>query len=103
MPLHMYHPEMGEKIDTTKITTHASLGHYGKHYFVTSTLGPDKIRGVGVKYLGRYAGLEPDVLKLELQCSADHKYLGYYHYKLTEKAFEKLQKTVEIGYEMLLD
>lgn len=99
--LHMYHPEMGEKI-SPDITTHASLAHYGKHYFVNSTIGPDKIRGVGVKYLGQYA-VEPDLLKMELSIHKDSKLVGYYHYMLTKKAFEKLQKTVEIGYAMLLD
>jgi len=99
--LKMYCPEMGESIGP-EITTHAEMAHYGKHYFVDSIHGPDKIRGVGVKYLGRYA-LEPDLLKLEIQTHQGSKLVGYYHYKLTTKAFEKLQETMDIGYFMLLN
>lgn len=99
--IHHYHPEMGESIPET-ITTHASLAHYGKHYFVKSLLGPDKIRGVGVVYMGKLT-VEPDLLKMEKAIHKDSKFVGYHEYKLTLKAFEKLEKTVEIGYAMLLD
>jgi hypothetical protein len=101
MALHLYTPEMGEKIDK-KITTHARLAHYGKHYFVKSELGPDKIRGVGVVYMGKLTP-NPDLLKMEISVRGDSPFVGYHEYKLTLKAFEKLQKTVDIGCEMLLD
>jgi len=97
----MYTPEMGEKVDPS-ITTHATLAHYGKHYFVKSILGPDVIKGKGVEYMGRLA-VNPDLLKMEKAVHKDSPYVGYYEYKLTLRAFEKLKETVEIGYAMLLD
>ncbi len=98
--LYQYYPEMGETI-SPEITTHASLGHYGKHYYVDSPLGPDVIRGVGVEYKGRYT-VDADVVNLEIKVHKDSKLNGLYHYKLTCKAFEKLHQKIDIGYEMLL-
>ena len=101
--LHMYNPEMGEKVDPA-ITTHATLAHYGKHYFVKSILGPDVIRGLGVEYMGRLTiNPDPDHLKMQRSVHMSSPYVGYYEYKLTLRAFEKLKETVEIGYAMLLD
>jgi hypothetical protein len=82
--LHLYTPELGQTLDP-KITTHGRLAHYGNHYYVESILGPNVIRGRGVTYRGV------------------SRTVGYYSYKLTLKAYEKLQETVEIGERVLLD
>lgn len=99
--IHYYHPEMHETI-SPEIKTHATLAHYGKHYFLKSNLGPDKIRGVGVVYLGQLSAT-PDLLKMERYIDPKSPLLGYFEYKVTLRAFERLKQEIEIGYAMLLD
>lgn len=63
---------------------------------------PEMNRGVGVVYMGKLT-VNPDILKMEISVNEGSAFIGYHQYKLTLKAFEKLEKTVEIGYAMLLD
>lgn len=102
--IHHYTPEMGGTIDKTKVQTHARLAHYGRHYFLKSIHGPDKIKGRGVEYMGRLmANPSPDPLLMERRIDATSEYVGYYEYKVTLKAFEKLGEQIEIGNVVLLD
>ena len=88
-----YHPEMGGKCPE-HVTTHATLAHYGKHYFLRSTLGPDVIRGRGVEY---------DGVSTAEQLVPGSKFVGYHNYKVTIRAYEQLKKRTAIGLEILLD
>ena len=45
--LHYVTLHMGDKVPE-KAKTVAKLAHYGRHYFLTSSLGPEVIKGVGV-------------------------------------------------------
>jgi hypothetical protein len=93
MAIHGYHSEMGETCPA-QVTTHATLSHYGRHYFLRSTLGPDVLKGVGIVYEG--------VLTAE-RLVPGSKFVGMHEYKVTTRAMDKLKKSVEIGLEMLLD
>lgn len=63
--------------------TTADLGHYGEHYYLRSTLGPDQIRGRGVTHLGLNA-YQPQ------SGPVTHKY------RVTCAAFDRLAKQIEI-------
>lgn len=101
--LHYITPEMGDKAPDA-VKTFAKLAHYGKHYFVTSKLGPDVIRGMGIEYLGQYKeNPDPDPLKMEVSCGKGSKYADHYRYKVTLRAFDKLGKTIDIAVDCPLD
>ena len=85
--LHSYCPEMGEKeptITTEKQVGHlkilkqepiemiASIGHYGGYYLRTKT----ELKGQGIRFVDSDNGVN--------------------HYKLTDRAFEKLEQANEI-------
>lgn len=91
MALCAYHPEMGEKKPEVEIE--ASLSYYGKHYFVKSKNEiPVK---QGIEFL--------NVLKASELTPEGQKKVGWFEYKMTCKAFEKLCAKSNVGYEMLLD
>lgn len=92
MSMHAYYPEM-QQVAPVVVNSHASLSHYGEHYFLRSTVGPDQIKGRGIKYLGQ--------LTAERMVPGS-KFVGYHEYKVTVAAMDKLEKTLEIGLEMML-
>jgi hypothetical protein len=101
--LHYVTPEMGDKAPESA-KTFAKLAHYGRHYFLDSTLGPDVIKGMGVVYRGQYKeDASDDPLKMELRCEKGSKLANHYSYKVTIRAFEKLGKTIDIAVDCPLD
>lgn len=80
-----YYPELGEAKPVAHIE--ASLGHYGKHYFAWTPLS---LKGRGIEHLGTEA-------------TAGHRRAGWNYYKVTLKAFEKLEAVYRISSETLLD
>lgn len=83
-----YCPEMGEKRPETQME--ARLGHYGNHYYVDSKI---KLKGRGVVFLETYtaAVLVPGSRKI-----------GWHHYKVTIRAFEKITAEHAVACEFLL-
>jgi len=94
MAIHAYYPEMKQAAPAS-VTSHARLLHYGRKYRLRSTLGPDAIKGVGIVYDGQ--------MTVDRGYRADSKFLGFHEYTVTTRAMAKLEKTVEIGLEILLD
>lgn len=70
----------------------ARLGHYGKHYFVST---PIELKGTGIKLIEKY--------KASGLTSAGIYKAGWYKYQVTSNAFEKLEKEYTIGFENHLD
>ena len=90
MPSTGYYPEMKEKRPAdTQID--ARLSHYGEHYFLDTHL---ELKGQGVKHLQTYKAED-------LTPAAQYK-VGQHHYKVTIRAYEKLEKIYRISREHLL-
>lgn len=83
---------MGERRVNAQLE--AQLSYYGKHYFVDSPVELPK--GRGIEFIKRY---EDQHL---VNGSANRK-IGWYSYKVTSRAFEKLQETHSISVERYLD
>ena len=84
-----YYPEMGEQRPDALIDAH--LGHYGKHYYITSQV---ELKGRGVRY-------RKTLTASDLTPHAQHK-VGWHEYCVTERAFEKICRQYRVAYEMLL-
>lgn len=89
--VHLYTPEMGQRKPNCQLE--ARLSHYGRHYFVDSPVELPK--GRGIELLKRY---EPDDVN-----GAVNRKVGWYSYKVTVRAFEKLQKQYSISMVSHLD
>ncbi len=90
MGMHFHYPEMGEKRrEDSQIE--ASLGHYGKHYYIKTPL---TLKGRGIEHLHT---LSPD----DLAESARHK-AGWHQYKVTLLAMKKLAESYVVTGELLL-
>lgn len=89
MSLLSYYPEMNEAKPTADIE--ASLGHYGEHWFLRTTL---TLKGRGITDRGpiKASDLTPKGQRLA----------GWNQYRVTEKAFETLCKKYNIVSELLL-
>ena len=85
-----YTPEMGDRKPSVRME--ASLGHYGKHYFIDT---PEELRGRGIEYRKTYT-------TNDLTKAGQYK-VGWHSYQVTARAFEKLKATYSIGYAMHLD
>lgn len=77
--LHSYTPELGQKRPDAQID--ASLGHYGGHYFLWTEL---ELKGRGITDI-----------------TEDHH--NRKRYKVTRKAFEKLEESYSIAMASYLD
>jgi len=86
-----YTPEMGEKRPVDAVID-ANLGHYGKHYFLTTRL---ELKGRGIIFLGT------DTVN-DLVPSAAHK-AGQHRYKVTLAAFDKICQQHKVASERHLD
>lgn len=86
--MHFYHPELNEPRPEAQIE--ASLGHYGRHYFVYSAV---PLSGRGVKFIKT---ITPGTM-------VNDRRNGWHHYKVTEKAMEAISKAHAVAYELLLD
>lgn len=84
-----YHPEMNEPKPEAQIE--ASLGHYGKHWHLKSQIAL-KGRGITLRHVLTSGMLTPQ---------AQHK-VGWFEYKVTEAAFDKICKQHRVSTEMLL-
>lgn len=90
MGMHFHYPEMGEKRrEDSQIE--ASLGHYGKHYYLKTPL---VLRGRGIKHLRTLAADE-------LAEFARHK-AGWHQYEVTLLAMRKLAEKYVVTGEALL-
>lgn len=81
-----YHPEMGEVKPLAQIE--ASLGHYGKHYFLRTPL---TLSGRGVELLGTYT--KEDSQRVQ----------GWNRYKVTLRAFDAICERYKVSAQILLD
>lgn len=79
-----YHPEMGEARPVAHME--ARLSHYGKHYYIDTPL---TLKGRGIEYVGT---------ETDSRC----RRAGWDKYKVTLKAFAKLETQYRIASEMLL-
>nr|WP_294529221.1 hypothetical protein [uncultured Rhodopila sp.] len=82
-----YYPEMGEARPETKIE--ARLAHYGKHYFLTSSV---QLSGRGVEFLKT---IKPGDM-------TNSRRDGWHEYKVTLKAFDAICKAHAVACEILL-
>lgn len=87
--LSCYYPEMGEPKPEADIE--ASLGHYGKHWYLTTPL---VLKGRGIVHL--------EVLQSHMLTPQAQRKVGWNRYKVTEAAFAKLQTQYRISTELLL-
>ena len=85
--VHSFYPELGERKPEVKME--ARLGHYGTHYYVDTPLD---LKGRGITPLD--ASWVPGCQK-EVE--------GWKSYRVTPKAFERLQAEYPIEMERLLD
>ncbi len=70
----------------------ARLGHYGKHYYLTSQ----------VQLSGRGIVLRRTLTASDLTPQAQAK-VGWHEYKVTLRAFDRICRDHAVAYEMLLD
>lgn len=90
--VHAYTPEMGERKVSCQLS--ARLSHYGKHYFIDS---PDLLsNGRGIVLLSQYTA------DRFVNGSANPR-VGWYEYKVTANAFDKLKAQYSISMERHLD
>lgn len=83
MSVQTYYPEMGEA--KPKADIEATLSVYGKHYYLKTKLALDVGRSV------------------KLVDTFQRNGETWNRYRVTAAAFEKIQKTHSVSYEMLLD
>lgn len=88
--VYSYTPEMGQQKPECQME--AQLSYYGKHYFVDTPL---KLKGRGITLVKQYE--EKDF------CAPGNHRVGWYGYRVTKNAFEKLKKQYSISMERLLD
>ncbi len=87
--VYCYTPEMGGQKPNCQME--ASKGYYGKHWFIDTPL---ELKGRGIEFIKKYQ--EKDF------CSKDHR-AGWNEYRVTNRAFEKLQEQYTISQELFLD
>ena len=88
--LHCYTPEMGDRKPFVKME--ASHGHYGKHYYVDTTA---ELKGRGIEFIKTYK--DGDFT------TRNFYKVGWNEYRVTNNAFDKLEKQYSISMECLLD
>ena len=89
MALLTYYPEMKETRPQAQIE--ASLGHYGKHWFLKTPL---VLKGRGIVHLGT-------LNESELTPAAKHK-AGWHSYKVTDTAFDQIKAMHDVATQVLL-
>ncbi len=90
--VHAFTPEMGERKVECQLT--ARLSFYGSHYFVDS---PELLpKGRGIVLLSQYT---PE----RFTNGKSNPKVGWYEYKVTSNAFEKLKLQYSISIERHLD
>lgn len=88
--VHCYTPEMGDRKPAVKME--ASIGHYGKHYYIDTT---EELKGRGIEFIKTYKDgdfIRPNYYKV-----------GWNEYCVTTNAFEKLKTQFSISMECCLD
>lgn len=90
MSLQTFTPELGQKAPADA-TIFASLSHYGKHWFLRCKDLLPKGRGVVFLHTETAESLVPG-----------SKFVGWHQYKVTEAAFEVIQKRQDVAVEMSL-
>ena len=87
---YLYTSEMGQEKPVCQME--ASRGYYGGHMYIDTPL---EIKGRGIAFVKRYS--EKDFVNPN-----NHK-VGWNHYRVTNRAFEKLKQQYTISMECLLD
>lgn len=87
-----YYSEMGEKRPAAAVID-ARLGHYGKHYFLTTRL---VLKGRGIEFLKTLEA------KDIVPTPAAQAKVGCHEYKVTLAAFEKICREHLVASESLL-
>lgn len=90
MGMHFHYPEMGEKRHEAS-QIEASLGHYGKHYYIKTPLA---LKGRGIEHLR--------TLEKSDFVDPENRKVGWNEYKVTLKAMEKLAGQYVVTGELLL-
>lgn len=88
--IYSYAPEIGQQKPNCQLE--AQLSYYGKHYYVDS---PIELKGRGITLVKQYK--EGDF------CKPGNYRVGWYEYRVTTKAFDKLKSQYSISMERLLD
>lgn len=83
-----YCPEMGDARPVAHI--HATLSHYGRHYFLRTPL---VLKGRGIESMG---------VLTATRLVPGSKFVGWNEYQVTIRAFDKLKTQYRIASEMLL-
>ena len=79
--VYQYTPEMGGAKPDCQME--ASRGYYGGHWFIDTPL---EIKGRGITFLKKYTDKD--------FCTPGHYRVGWNEYRVTNKAFDKLKRTV---------
>lgn len=88
--LYIYCPEMGESRPECQIM--AKMGHYGTHYYIDTPL---TLKGRGITFME---------MRESKNLTASGQFLaGWNRYRVTERAFQRLQEQYSISMESLLD
>lgn len=88
--LYIYCPEMGESRPECQIM--AKLGHFGTHYYLDTPL---TLKGRGITFM--------EVREAKNLTASGQFMAGWNRYKVTERAFQKLQEQYSISMKNLLD
>lgn len=88
--VYCYTPEMGQKKPDCQME--ASRGYYGGHWYIDTPL---EIKGRGITFLKKYADKD--------FCVPGNYRVGWNEYRVTNRAFEKLQEQYTISQELFLD
>ena len=88
--VYAYTPEMGQRKPNCQMK--ATLGHYGKHYYIDTPL---ELKGRGIELLKQYQSKD---------LTGPGQYMvGWYSYRVTTLAYDKLKEKYSISSERLLD
>lgn len=88
--LYIYCPEMGESRPECQMI--AKMGHYGTHYYIDTPL---TLKGRGITFM--------ETMESKNLTESGQFLAGWNRYKVTERAFKKLQEQYSISMENLLD
>lgn len=88
--VHSFTPEMGQRKPNCQMEM--SIGHYGNYYIKT----PLELKGRGIKFLETFTASQ-------LVGGASSRLVGWNKYKVTDRAFEKLEQQYSISNESNLD
>lgn len=90
MGMHFHYPEMGEKRHEDS-QIEASLGHYGKHYYIKTPLA---LNGRGIEHLHTLTAAD--------FVDPSNRRIGWHEYRVTLRAMARLAEQYVVTGELLL-